>query len=193
MVVMDKECRICHAMFPLENFSKRPTRKDPENRRNECLGCRNRKNNAYYHAHPEKQRESSERWRRKMTGQETNADKMRRWMRKHYEAVEKHRRKNPEYAKRARAWDHARTLRRYGLTEEQFQEMLARQQNRCALCLLEFDEARGRRAIDHCHETKAVRGILCGGCNMALHKLERDLTWAAKAIAYLTQGKRLTA
>ena len=84
------------------------------------------------------------------------------------------------------------TLKKYGLTPEAFASLLAEQNHRCAICAVQ-DSGERNWNVDHEHTTGAVRGLLCRGCNVPLHKLERDLTWAAKAIAYLTQGSRLAA
>jgi hypothetical protein len=86
---------------------------------------------------------------------------------------------------RYRKNEHRRRLRRYGLTEEQYQALLLKCAGRCVLCGLDFEVAKGIAAIDHCHKTGVVRGVLCGSCNMSLHKLEDDFTWAERAIAYL--------
>jgi Recombination endonuclease VII len=42
-------------------------------------------------------------------------------------------------------------------------------------------------AVDHNHETGKLRGLLCGLCNMALHRLEKNHAWADKAVAYLKE------
>lgn len=78
------------------------------------------------------------------------------------------------------------TLRRRGCTPERFDALLTEQNGCCAICGTN-DSGSREWNVDHDHGTKIVRGLLCRGCNVALHKLERDLTWAAKAIAYLTQ------
>lgn len=60
----------------------------------------------------------------------------------------------------------ARTEKVYGLSPEQYAELLSRQGGRCAIC-------RGRPkskrlAVDHDHKTGAVRGLLCSRCNAEL-------------------------
>lgn len=84
------------------------------------------------------------------------------------------------------------TLRRRGATPEMFAAFLSAQGNRCGICGTD-DSGRREWNVDHDHATGEVRGLLCRGCNVALHKLERDLTWAEKAIAYLTRGSRFAA
>lgn len=59
------------------------------------------------------------------------------------------------------------TLRRHGITQAQYDEMLERQGGKCALC--DFVPAGGRRlCIDHDHATGRRRGLLCGRCNTLL-------------------------
>ena len=61
----------------------------------------------------------------------------------------------------------ASTLRKsYGLSPEAYAELLASQGGRCAIC----GTPPGRRslAVDHDHETGAVRALLCVRCNVGL-------------------------
>lgn len=72
---------------------------------------------------------------------------------------------------------------RYGITLEQRDEMLAAQGGICPICR----QAPKRPVVDHCHDTGAVRGVLCHGCNIKLHGIENKAFLAA-ALAYL-EGK----
>ena len=58
---------------------------------------------------------------------------------------------------------------RYGLSSGAYQQLLTKQNGRCANrgCRSLFG-AQNRPCIDHCHSTKRVRGLLCHGCNVAL-------------------------
>jgi hypothetical protein len=73
---------------------------------------------------------------------------------------------------------------RYGMTPEQYEEMIAEQNGKCALCGNEMS----RPVVDHDHRTGAVRGILCHPCNVKLPAVE-DVVWGALARAYLAGGK----
>lgn len=44
-------------------------------------------------------------------------------------------------------------------------------------------------AVDHCHETKVVRGLLCSRCNTAIGLLFHDLENLENAIKYLKETK----
>ncbi|MFF4815299.1 endonuclease VII domain-containing protein [Kitasatospora sp. NPDC001309] len=50
----------------------------------------------------------------------------------------------------------------YGLTSEEYNLLLAAQGGRCAICQ---ETRRGNLAVDHCHRTEAIRGLLCARCN----------------------------
>lgn len=72
-------------------------------------------------------------------------------------------------------------LVRYGLTQESYDGLLSRQNDHCALCPKKI------QAIDHCHSTGRVRGLLCVGCNVALNRVENK-EWIRKAQTYLEAG-----
>ena len=55
----------------------------------------------------------------------------------------------------------------YGVTNQDYESLLARQKNRCALCqTTNLQKQRGTRlAVDHDHKTGQIRGLLCRACN----------------------------
>lgn len=82
--------------------------------------------------------------------------------------------------------DRRRTLRKYGLTEQDWSRMLAVQGGRCAICQTETPGGRGERwHIDHCHKTDRVRGLLCHNCNIGLGNFRDSTELLAAAISYL--------
>ena len=59
----------------------------------------------------------------------------------------------------------------YGIDLAQYECMMVEQKNSCAIC----GEIRSNDkyfAVDHCHSTLKVRGLLCTKCNTSLHGLE---------------------
>lgn len=75
----------------------------------------------------------------------------------------------------------------YGMTLDDFNSMVAEQDGKCAICRGEFDLVNNPRAVhvDHCHETKVVRGILCHGCNTSLGHFKHNTDLLNAAIRYL--------
>lgn len=70
--------------------------------------------------------------------------------------------------------------RRYGLTVDERDALLAEQGGFCAICR----KPPARICVDHCHDTGAVRGILCHACNVKLAAID-DLDFHASALSYL--------
>lgn len=69
---------------------------------------------------------------------------------------------------------------------EQYDEMFEKQGGRCAICETEKPNGYGKRlAVDHCHDTGRVRGLLCGNCNHGLGKFGHDPARMRVAITYL--------
>jgi len=97
-------------------------------------------------------------------------------------------RRDPERLARK---ERARTLRKYGLTQEQFDAMLEQQAHRCAICLDPEPDTAGKAwHIDHCHSTGVVRGLLCSRCNLALGYMRDSPALLRMAAHYLTQTQR---
>jgi len=76
----------------------------------------------------------------------------------------------------------------YGLTVKQYEDMLAAQNNACAIC---FSKKPGGRTkmffIDHCHTTGKVRGLLCMRCNTGLGLFLDNPKFLSNAISYLKE------
>lgn len=81
-----------------------------------------------------------------------------------------------------KALAHAAKLKKYDLTQEQFDAMLEAQQHACWICLIKFTDT---PHIDHCHRTNVVRGLLCGKCNQALGLLDDEIPRLKRALIYL--------
>lgn len=63
---------------------------------------------------------------------------------------------------------------KFGVTEDQYRELLAKQGGRCAICLKK--PGKYRLSVDHDHSCcpgarscgRCIRGLLCGNCNLKL-------------------------
>lgn len=81
----------------------------------------------------------------------------------------------PVYRERRRQLE---VKRKYGLTAEEFRDLVARHDGRCAGCGVSFDLlpwGKGKGwCVDHDHKTGHVRGVLCHGCNKTIGLLHDD-------------------
>ena len=77
---------------------------------------------------------------------------------------------------------------KYGLSSADYLEMLEQQADLCAICG-KADPAKAL-AIDHCHVTGVVRGLLCHNCNVGLGNFRDDDGLLYKAMEYLWSAYR---
>lgn len=85
-------------------------------------------------------------------------------------------------------YDHrSRLMRRYGITPEQYDEMLRSQDGRCAICRTDQPGGNGNRTfpVDHDHASGAVRALLCSPCNTAIAFMGEDPARLREAADYL--------
>ena len=114
-----------------------------------------------------------------------NSEYMREWRARNSEHVRKYKREwraqNSEHVRKYnREWyvqnsEYMREWhlkRKYGLTVEEYDALLANQDGVCGIC----HRPRGSRrlAVDHDHTSGAVRGLLCSVCNRALGWFENN-------------------
>lgn len=81
-------------------------------------------------------------------------------------------------------------LKRFGITETQYDELLKRQDYRCAVCLRPHSEFRHRLCVDHDHSSGLIRGLLCVHCNryvVGRHRKEKGSELLLAAYEYLTR------
>ena len=86
-------------------------------------------------------------------------------------------------------------IRDFNITKAQYNQMLAEQNHKCAICSI--DESNNavshisrkprKMALDHCHKTGKIRGILCSKCNIGLGYFSDDPIILTKAIEYLNK------
>lgn len=73
----------------------------------------------------------------------------------------------------------------YKITQEQYNQLLLKQENRCAICSKHRDDLDRELCVDHNHETNKVRGLLCYHCNVALGYMKDNITALLSAAKYL--------
>lgn len=105
----------------------------------------------------------------------------------HAAYIKVHREKNPNYYRSVQ-------LRcKFGITLEEYDEMLEEQGGVCAVCGGTCKTGKAL-AVDHDHETGKVRGLLCSNCNQAIGKLSSvDLLLSAASYLLLAENESQTA
>jgi hypothetical protein len=136
----------------------------------------------YYEAH-------KDRW--EMTREDM--DRANELRREHYEKSEEMRVKRKDAAK---AWERsnpkkvkANRLKTYGITLEEFEELLASQGGKCAICgMSDTIDPKMFPIVDHCHTNNHVRGILCGKCNKGIGLFGNSPALLRRAAKYLERN-----
>lgn len=84
-------------------------------------------------------------------------------------------------------------IRRYGITFDRYEAMLAEQDGKCALCgavpAPGGIKAAARLHVDHDHASGAVRSLLCNGCNRGLGYLKDSPELLRAAADYIERHR----
>lgn len=139
--------------------AKPKERFQPEGR--QCRDCRNAKQRAYWNALPLEVRRERQK----------KLDYQKRYAERHPERLILRRRV-------------AHYKRKFGISLEQYNEMLNAQNGVCAICRNTCD-AGLNLAVDHCHDCGQVRALLCKNCNTALGLLKENTDIMQAAIQYV--------
>lgn len=92
---------------------------------------------------------------------------------------------NAAHPEKRRERNRRAILKAYGLTLDQYAALLTSQNGVCAIC---GKEGPRRLAVDHCHQTNTVRGLLCVNCNTALGSFFDQIENLKSAIRYLERA-----
>jgi hypothetical protein len=81
----------------------------------------------------------------------------------------------------------------YGITIEQYEELLSKQDGKCAICNIDnngkYRNKQRAFAVDHCHTTCKIRGLLCSDCNTGIGLLKDNVNFLESAIKYLNKNR----
>jgi Recombination endonuclease VII len=85
-------------------------------------------------------------------------------------------------------------LKQFGVTASEYDRMLVAQNGVCAICRQEESSRHQkgsvkRLAVDHCHSTGKVRGLLCERCNQVLGRIKDDSDIARGMATYLDANR----
>lgn len=74
---------------------------------------------------------------------------------------------------------------RYGISIQDYNNILIKQNNSCAICKSTSPKIGSYFVVDHCHVTGKNRSLLCRNCNSALGLFEENTIFLQKAIEYI--------
>jgi len=99
--------------------------------------------------------------------------------------MREYRKQNPD------AFRNSELKRTFKIDLDKYTEMYDQQNGVCAICdKPETAVIRGKLmslAVDHCHTSGKIRGLLCAHCNQGIGKFEEDINRMRRAIEYLRQ------
>ena len=164
-----KVCAVCHEPKPFTDFYRAAGMKDGH--RSECKACNLAARRAKYAENPRPYIDRVLKWQR--ANREQYLQRLREYNRTPAKQVSNRK---------------SHLKRKYGITLEEFDALLAAQGGGCAIC--------GRTDadnVDHDHVTGRVRGILCFNCNVAIGHVAEDEDRLAAAMAYVARDDELSA
>lgn len=165
-----KICIKCGVSKPRSDFPLQYGRE-----RARCKPCHTADAMDWTHRNREKRRQYAREWAAR------NQHRLKRYPKKKLSEMP------PEYRARKAEYSKRRHLeRKYGITPEIWQEMYDGQGGVCALCQIPGRTGKhGKLAVDHCHSTGRVRGLLCAPCNVAVGILGDSPERLERVLAYL--------
>jgi hypothetical protein len=164
-----KRCKICGELKPLADFYRAPGARDGF--RLDCKKCNLAARAAKYRENPR-----------------PTIERVMRWQKANREQYQARQREYLESGKKSISNRKSHLKRKYGLTLEAFDALLASQGGGCAICGKPDADN-----VDHDHATGRVRGILCFKCNVAIGLVDEDSGRALAAAAYLDRDDELDA
>ena len=79
-------------------------------------------------------------------------------------------------------------IKRYGITLEEYQNMIKLQENKCYICNIYVENTKKNYLhVDHDHNSGKVRKLLCMSCNASLGLVKENKQTLFKMIDYLNE------
>jgi hypothetical protein len=75
---------------------------------------------------------------------------------------------------------------KYGITLDEYNELFKKQKGLCAVCLRPRNDFKYNFAVDHCHKTNKIRGLLCSNCNTTVGLVKENYQTMQRIIGYLS-------
>lgn len=161
---LSKTCSECNVEKPLDAFCKDKNGKF--GRAYQCRECRNKRHSEWRKNNPDRIKELNE--------------KHRETRRNYYQRPDVKLRNRMRYIEKT-----------FGIKYSLYEELNEKQGGLCAICGREETSAANTYlAVDHCHATGIIRGLLCSACNIGIGLFREQIEILEKAKQYLIeQGK----
>lgn len=78
---------------------------------------------------------------------------------------------------------------KYSFSQKEHDKIFKEQNGKCAICRTPESDLNHILAVDHCHKTGKVRGLLCNSCNKGLGMFKDNTLILEDAIYYLILNK----
>jgi hypothetical protein len=78
-------------------------------------------------------------------------------------------------------------INNFGINADQYEAILKEQNGVCAICY-QPEPCNRMLAVDHCHCSLKVRGLLCTNCNMAIGKFKENVEFIKNAVQYMERN-----
>lgn len=75
--------------------------------------------------------------------------------------------------------------KRFGISLDEYNLLFSEQEGCCAICGAHQSELSKSLAVDHCHSSGKIRGLLCIPCNVGIGNLQEKIEILESAIKYL--------
>lgn len=192
-----KRCKVCDQVQSVDRFYRRNSTDGYRNDCKDCISVRSKeqydqgreeikaRSRAWHAANRERvqvrraswyERSGRERQRARRTAMTAEE------RRNEYQAARARKMEDPE---RFRQYEMARRLRRLGISLEYYEQLMAAQEGKCAICLGAPNGNRNVLHIDHDHVDGQVRGLLCHSCNTSLGHFRDNPEVLRRAVSYL--------
>lgn len=184
---MQLECTVCNLIKPITEFHLH--RNTARGYAYNCKCCKKARSKTWYIKNAEREILRSAEY--KLNHKTAVKAKQRLWTQKNAKRLNQKakdkRRANPEPF-------YASDLKRdFGITLETYKQIAETQNNTCAICKKPESAIRQGRikrlAVDHCHKTLKIRGLLCVRCNTALGMFKDDIDVMHTAIEYIRRAR----
>lgn len=170
-----KKCYLCQKLLPTASYYANRSKKD--GMATECKSCNKVKNSKRYYKYREKY----------LLEMKENYQKRKHLVSK---ANKNRRKSDPDYFK------NNKLRSEFGIGLIEYRALSQTQKYRCAICGSKetvIDKRTGQPrslAVDHCHKTDKVRGLLCMGCNQGIGNMKESVEILSSASKYLLRHKK---